>query len=59
MTPADIHQHLLNLSEDQTVGVSTVRQWAVNFSSGNSDSGSPLLVQIVTSKLSMQALAHC
>ena len=34
---------LLNVYGDQTVDVSTVRQWVVRFSSG--DSGSPLLVQ--------------
>ena len=34
---------LLNVYGDQTVDVSTVRQWVVHFSSG--DSGSPLLVQ--------------
>ena len=31
----DIHQHLLNVYRDQTVNVSTVRQW-VRSSSGNS-----------------------
>ena len=34
---------------DQTVDVSTLRWWVVYFSSGNSDSGSPLLVQIFMS----------
>jgi len=29
MVPIDIHQCLLNVSEDRTVGVSTVRQWAL------------------------------
>ena len=42
----DIHQHLVNVSGDQTVDVSTVRLWVVHFSSGNTDSGLPLLVQI-------------
>ena len=39
MAPIDTHQHLLNTYGDQTVDVSR----------GNSDSGSPLLVQIFTS----------
>ena len=47
MAPTNIHQWLLNVDGDQTVDVSTVRQWAVHFSSGNS--GSPLLVQMFTS----------
>ena len=47
MAPTDIRQYLLNIHGDQTVDVSTVRQWVVCFSS--SDSGSPLLVQVVTS----------
>ena len=42
--PTDIHQHLQNTYADQTVDVSTVRQWVTHSSSGNS--GSPLLVQI-------------
>jgi len=33
----DIHQHLLNIDGDQTVGVSTVRQWEVLFSSDNNN----------------------
>ena len=37
MAPTDIHQHLLNIYGDQTVDVSTVRQWVVCFSSGDSD----------------------
>ena len=44
MTPIGIHWHVLNVYENQTV--STVRQWVVCFFSGNSDSGSPPLVQI-------------
>ena len=44
MAPTDIHQHLLNVSGDQTVDVSTVRQWVVHFSSGESDSGLLVLV---------------
>jgi len=45
--PIDIQQHLLNVSRDQTVDVSTVRQWVVRFSSG--DTGPPPLVQIFMS----------
>ena len=44
MTHTDIHR-LLNIYGDQTVDVSTVRQWVVHFSSGNSDSGSLPLVK--------------
>jgi len=34
---SDIHRHLLNVYRDQTVDVSTVRQWVARFSSGDSD----------------------
>ena len=34
--PTDIHQHLQNSYADQTVDVSTVRQWVMHFSSGDS-----------------------
>ena len=37
--PIDIHQCLLNVSGDQTVDVSTLRQWVVCFSSSDSNSG--------------------
>jgi len=38
MAPTDIHWHLLNVYYgDQTLAVSTVRQWVVHFSSGDSD----------------------
>ena len=37
MAPTDIHWHLLNVVEDQTADVSTVRWWVVSFSCGNSD----------------------
>ena len=47
MASLDIHQCLLNVFGDQTVNVSTVRQWVVHFSNG--EGGSPLLVQIFTS----------
>jgi len=35
ITLTDIHQHLLNVSGDQTVDVNTVRWWVVCFSSGD------------------------
>jgi len=37
IAPNDIHQHLLNVYGDQTVDVSTVRQWVARFSSGGSN----------------------
>ena len=46
MAPVDIHWCLLHVYGDQTVDVSTVKQWVVHFSSGDSDSGSPPLMQI-------------
>ena len=49
MAPTDIHQCLLNVYGDQTENVSTVKWWVVCFSSGNSNSGSPVLVQIFMS----------
>ena len=45
--PTDIHMYLLNVYEDQTVDVSTVRWWVVHFSSGD------------VYKNVKQALAHC
>jgi len=42
MVPTDIHQHLLNVSAEQRVDVSTVRQRVVQFSSGISDNKAPL-----------------
>ena len=48
MVPTDINQHMLNVDGNQPVDVSTVRRWVVHFSSGNSNSGSPLLAQILT-----------
>ena len=36
MASINVHQHLLNISGDQTVDVSTVRLWVVYFSSSNS-----------------------
>ena len=47
MAAIGIHQHLLNTNGDQAVDVSTVKQWVVCFNSDDSDSGSPLLMQIV------------
>ena len=49
MAPTDIHQHFLNVYGDQTVGVYPVRWWMVHFSSVSNDSGSPPLLQILTS----------
>ena len=49
IAPTDIHQHLLNFYGDQTVDVSIMRWWVVHFSSGNSNSGAPQLVQMFTS----------
>jgi len=34
--PIDIHQYLVNIYEDQTVNVITVRKWVVHFSSDDS-----------------------
>ena len=47
MVPIGIHQCLLNVCGDQTVGVSAVRQWMKCFIGGNS--GSHLLVRIFLS----------
>ena len=49
MAPIDIHQLLQNVYRDQTVDVSTVRQWVVHFSSVDSDSGLLPLMQIFVS----------
>ena len=57
MAPTDIHPCLVNVYGDQIAGVSTVRQWVVYFSSGDSDSRSPPLEQIV--ECGMQALVCC
>ena len=43
---------------DQPVDVSAVRQWVVCFVSGDSHSGSPLLVQVIKS-VALQALVDC
>ena len=37
MAPVAIHRCLLNVYGDQTVDVSTLRQWVVHFRSGDSD----------------------
>jgi len=47
--PTDINQYLLNVYGDQTLDVSTVRWGVAHFSSGDSESDSPLLVQMITS----------
>ena len=44
MAPIDIHWCLVSIYGDEPVAVSTVRWWAMHFSSG--DSGSPPLVQV-------------
>ena len=49
MALIDICQHLLNIYGDQTVGVSTVRQWLLHFSSADNDSGSLPLVYVFRS----------
>ena len=49
IAPIDIKQHLLKAYGDQTVDLSTERQWVVCFSSGDRDCGSPPLVQIFMS----------
>ena len=46
MAPIDIPGHFLD--GNQTMDVSTMRQWMMRFSSDISDSGSPPLVQIFT-----------
>jgi len=46
MVSIDIQCCLLTIYGDQSVDVSTVRQWVGWFSSGDINSGSPLLVQI-------------
>ena len=56
------YQHLLNIHGDQTVGVSTVRWWVVHFSSGDSNSGAPLLVQMITNtacRLCSNTMGNC
>jgi len=50
----DIDRYLLNVYGHQTEDMSAARQWLVHFGSGNSDRGSPLLVQ-----RGVQALIHC
>ena len=37
MAPTDVHQCMLNVSGDQRVDTSTMRQWVLCFNSGNSD----------------------
>lgn len=49
ITPTDIHQLFLNISRNQIVDMRTARCWVVHFSSGDSNNGSPPLVQVVTS----------
>ena len=51
ISSTDTHWHLLNVSGDQPMDVSTVRGegYMVHFSSSDSGNGSPPLVQISTS----------
>ena len=56
MAPTDIHQHLLNISGDQTVDVSTARQWVVHFSGGDNDRKYKLCYRQIF--MSMQAVCH-
>ena len=53
----DLHQCLLNVYGDQTVDVSTVMQWVLHFSSGDSSRGSHPVVMTFY-KHGMQALTH-
>ena len=48
LEPTDIHRSLLNVYGDQTVDMITVSQRMVCFSRGNSNRGSPPLVQSFT-----------
>jgi len=58
MAPIDIHQYLLNVYGDQAMDVSTGRHWGVHFSSGDSNSGAPPMVQMFMSA-AMKAFVHC
>ena len=49
MAPTDVHHHLLDVSGNQSVDVSTVRLRMVPFSSGDSDNGACPVVQMFTS----------
>ena len=42
--PTDIHRCFLDVYRDQTVDVSTVKQWVVDFSSGNSSMKEKILL---------------
>ena len=56
MATIDPHQ-MLNVYGDQTVDVSTVMQWVLHFSSGDSSRGSHPVVMTFY-KHGMQALTH-
>ena len=56
VAPTGIHWRLLNVGGKKAVDISTVRQWVVCFSRGDSGSGPPLVDWY---KLGMQALVHC
>ena len=49
IAPIDVYWQLLNIDEDQPEDVSTVSQCVMHFSSGDSNSGTPPLVQILNS----------
>ena len=50
MAPTDIHGHLLSTGDQRVdVDVSTVRRWVIRFSSGDTGSESPRLMQIFMS----------
>ena len=46
MAPTDIHRYLLNVDGNPEVAVSTVRRWMMHSNIDDSNSESPLLVQI-------------
>jgi len=46
IAPIDIYQYLLNVDEDKTVDVSTVRQWVVCFSKGDGKGGRQAMIQM-------------
>lgn len=58
VAPNDIHWHLLDISADWTVDVSTERQRVVHFSSGNSSNGPPPLAAVCRLLLFADENAH-
>ena len=59
MAPTDIYRCLLNVCEDQTVDVSTVRRWLVHFSSGNGLPDVPKRLLDVTEGLYAFSAFYC